>query len=217
MAYRHWRITLLKGFDTPSWTLNHAHAILAAGYGAVGLYLRSDRTPPQEIAGLKEMGIKIFSIWERGYPTSNAYFSAGQGALDAERAVAYAKLIGQPQMTEGGLSEADKSSQIFFCVDYDPDDNAISGPIAQYFAAAQRVCKQNGYLASVYGSGECCGYLTNMGLCHTGYLSMSTGFRGYHAFKSNPLCSIVQETTQSVAGLSADIDTIVDESVLWLP
>ncbi len=212
---------MLQAFDTADWTLNHAHEIFALDYKAVGVYLRSDRTPPAEIAGLHSVGMKVFSIWEKGYPTSPGYFSAAQGRMDAQAASDFAELIGQPLLCTGGgeaetqgvVATVNPSSQIFFCVDFDPSLDEINGPIAAYFEAAHSVCRSRGYLASVYGSGLTCSTLVSLGFAHSGFLSMSRGFRGYSDFEAH--ASILQVTTSEVAGLSVDIDRVVDQSVCW--
>lgn len=212
---------MLQAFDTADWTLSHAHEIFALDYKAVGVYLRSDRTPPDEITGLHSVGVKVFSIWEKGYPTSAGYFSAEQGRQDAQAACDFAALIRQPIYSTGG-GEAETQaldgylnlgSQIYFCVDFDPSLDEIHGPIAAYFEAAHSVCRSRGYLASVYGSGLACSTLISLGYAHSGFLSMSRGFRGYSDFKSQ--ASILQVTTCEVAGLSVDIDRVVDELVCW--
>jgi hypothetical protein len=87
--------------------------------------------------------------------------------------------MGQPQ-----------GSQIYAAVDYDPSMNAVNGPISAYMQAFQVAIQQAGYLSSVYGSGRTCRILLASGLAKTGWLTQSTGFAEYNAFK--PQAGIVQ-------------------------
>ena len=193
----------MNAFDTAVVTTGYAHDILAAGYEAVGIYLRPDRAPLAMVQGFQEVGIKIFSIWEKGEPISGDYFSAEKGQADGQAAIAYAGVIGQ---TAG--------SQIFASVDYDPDWDQDGDAITAYFQAFQTVVKAAGYLSSVYGSGLTCSQLIDAGLAHTGFLSVSRGFRGYAEFKPN--AAIIQEAQITVLDrFQVDPDTVVDPTVCW--
>jgi len=193
---------MIKGFDTAQSVQGKAHDLYDLGYRAVGVYLRSDRTSKAEIDGLHSVGIKIFSIWEKGNPTERKYFDAGQGTIDANAAVKYAKVLGQPSGTE-----------IFYCVDYDASPSDIGGPITSYFAAVHKVTRDAGYLASVYGPGSVCSHIVQLGYCHSGFLAQSKGWSGFKEYKDK--ASIVQGVTTTVKGLSVDLDTIVVPSVIW--
>jgi len=136
------------------------------------------------IEELHNAGLKVWSIYEKGFPTSDDYFSAAQGSTDGNRAAAFATLIGQP-----------KGTQIYAAVDYDPDDSnpqgpTINGPISAYMTAFQAAIEPGEYLASVYGSGRTCRILLANGLAKTGWLAQSTGFAEYNLFK--PRAGIVQ-------------------------
>jgi hypothetical protein len=174
----------MKALDSSSKTLGQAKSIAAAGYGAVGVYLRSDRCTAAMLAELHGAGLKVWSVYEKGYPTSDAYFSAAKGASDGKAAAAFAKSMGQP-----------KGTQIYAAVDYDPDDSdpkgpTISGPISAYMKAFQAAIQPAGYVASIYGSGRTCRILLASGLAKTGWLTQSTGFAEYKKFK--PVAGIVQ-------------------------
>jgi len=174
----------MNAIDSSAKTTGQAQQIADAGYGAVGVYLRPDRCDAAMIAELHDAGVKVWSIYERGFPTSDAYFSAVQGVTDGTRAAAFATAIGQPEGT-----------QIYAAVDYDPDDSnpggpTINGPISAYMKAFQRAIQPAGYLASVYGSGRTCRILLANDLAQTGWLAQSTGFAEYRIFK--PRAGIVQ-------------------------
>jgi hypothetical protein len=174
----------MKGIDSSSKTTGQAKNLAAAGYGAVGIYLRPDRCTAAMIAELHSAGLKVWSTYEKGYPTSDAYFSASQGAKDGKAAAAFAKSMGQP-----------KGSQIYATVDYDPDDSDPSGPtingrISDYMKEFQVTINPAGYVVSVYGSGRTCRILLAKGLAKTGWLTQSPGFAEYKKFK--PVAGIVQ-------------------------
>src|SRR5215467_1482723 len=121
----------MKAIDSSSKTTGQAKKLAAAGYGAVGVYLRPDRCTAAMLAELHNVGLKVWSIYEKGYPTSDAYFSAAKGNSDGIAAATFAKSVGQP-----------KGTQIYATVDYDPDDSdasgpTITGPISAYMKAFQ--------------------------------------------------------------------------------
>ena len=174
----------MKAIDSSAKTTRQANNLAAAGYGAVGVYLRSDRCTAAMIAELHTAGLKVWSIYEKGHPDSNAYFTAAQGTSDGNAAAAFATSMGQPN---GG--------QIYAAVDYDPDGSNPAGPtingrISDYMKAFQAAIKPAGYVASVYGSGRTCRILMANGLAKTGWLTQSTGFAEYTTFK--PKAGIVQ-------------------------
>jgi len=174
----------MKALDTSSETIGQAKKIATANYGAVGVYLRPDRCSAAMLAELRNAGLQVWSIYEKGYPTSDDYFSADQGVIDGHAAATFAQSMGQPVKT-----------QIYSTVDYDPDDSdpqcpTINGPISDYMRAFQAAIQPSGYVASVYGSGRTCRILMANGLAKTGWLAQSTGFAEYHAFK--PKAGIVQ-------------------------
>ncbi len=195
-------IELMKALDTADSTTGKAHDILNAGYGAVGLYLRSDRTSLQSVQGLHSVGLKIWFVWESGYPTSGDYFTADQGEHDGLSAAKYAGELGVPSRT-----------QLFAAVDFDADWDNDGDGITEYFTAYQTAVKSWGYLASVYGSGLVCEKLVEAGLAHSGWLAGATGWAGYANFK--PKACIVQALEAKVLGMDVDLDEVIDQSVLW--
>jgi len=191
------------GLDVASNPQGNANCILNAGYNYVGLYLRADRSSLACVQDLKSVGISIFSIWEQGYPTSAAYFTATQGTSDAEAACNFAASIQMPtQLTK----------PIFAAVDYDASMADLEGPILAYFTAFHDVCKSYGYLTGVYGSGQTCQYLLGQGYVHTTWLAQSTGWTGYDPSAGH---AIVQGGETTVCGLDVDLDNVIDTTVAW--
>jgi hypothetical protein len=195
----------MKALDSSSKTTDQAANLAAAGYGAVGVYLRPDRCTAAMITELHNAGLRVWSIYEKGYPTSDTYFSATQGTKDGRAAAAFAQSIAQPAGT-----------QIYATVDYDPDDTNPAGPtitgrIANYITAFRTAIQAAGYLASVYGSGRTCRLLLANGLVRTGWLAQSTDFAEYQAFKPN--AGIVQLKR---INNSWDGDDIPDPTVVGL-
>jgi hypothetical protein len=169
----------MNAIDTSAKTTGQAQQIVDAGYEAVGVYLRPDRCDAAMLAELHDAGVKVWSVYEKGFPTTDGYFTAARGTFDGTRAADFTTAMGQPQ-----------GSQIYAAVDYDPSTNAVSGPISAYMQAFQAAIEQAGYLSGVYGSGRTCRILLASGLAKTGWLTQSTGFAEYNAFK--PQAGIVQ-------------------------
>ena len=175
----------MKALDTSSKTVGQAQKIVADGYGAVGVYLRSDRCSRAMVDELHNAGLEVWSMYEKGYPTTDGYFSQAQGAKDGKAAAAFAnQILAQPA-----------GSQIYATVDYDPDHNAPAGPtitghISDYMRAFQAAIQPAGYLASVYGSGRTCRILMASGLARSGWLCQSSSFAEHNAFA--PHAAIIQ-------------------------
>jgi hypothetical protein len=191
----------IRAIDTSVKTTGQANAIKAAGFDAVGVYLRSDRCSAAMITELRNAGLKIWTVYEKGNPTGPGYFNAARGTADGTRAADFAQEIGQPTGT-----------QIYAGVDYDATQSEVNGVISSYMTAFQAAVQAEGYSSSVYGSGRTCRILIAKGLAKTGWLSLSTGWAEHNAFKPN--ASIVQ-----VAEISSDRDsnTIADTTKpgLW--
>jgi hypothetical protein len=184
----------MNALDTSVDTTGQAQQFVTHGIEAVGVYLRSDRCSPAMINDLHNAGLKVWSVYEKGRPDHDEYFTAQQGTHDGNNALSFANQIGQPE-----------GSQIYAAVDYDPDDSNSNGPtirgrIADYMRAFQEVIAPGGYEASVYGSGRTCRILISLGLAKTGWLSLSHGFAEFNSFR--PHASIIQ-----VAAVSQDFDS----------
>jgi hypothetical protein len=195
----------MNAADCPSIVTGSAHDIKAAGCDFWGVYLRSDRCTQEMLDGLHSVGIKVFSIWERGNPTDPAYFSAAQGTEDAGYAIGFASTHNQPTGTP-----------IFFCVDYDASGSELAGPIEAYMEAVHEACSQAGYLVGVYGSGLTCSTFVAAGYAHYGYLAGSQGFAGYQDFLRSSVLAIQQvDENATVAGFAVDTDQVVLAEVCW--
>jgi Domain of unknown function (DUF1906) len=174
----------MNAIDSSAKTTGQGKKISADGFKAVGVYLRSDRFNAAMLADLRASGLKVWSTWEKGWPTSDDYFTASQGRKDGKAAAAFAQTIGQP-----------KGTQIYATVDYHPDDSnpkgpTINGRISDYMRTFQAEIAPAGYVASVYGSGRTCRILIANGLAKTGWLTQSKDFAEYDKFK--PSAGIVQ-------------------------
>lgn len=175
----------MKAIDTSDLTTGMAESIANAGYEAVGVYLRPDRCSAAMVAELRQVGLKIWSLYEKGHPTHDGFFSARQGTIDGHAAAAFAAgTLFQPQQT-----------QIYACVDYNPDRDQKDGPtirgvIAEYMHAFGAAVALSGYVASVYGSGRTCRILKGMGLARSGWLCVSSSFAEHAEFR--PQATIVQ-------------------------
>lgn len=197
----------MKAIDTSDMTTGLAQTIVDAGYQAVGVYLRPDRCSAAMVAELRAAGLKIWSLYEKGHPTSDGFFSAKQGTIDGHAAASFAtQTLVQPQGT-----------QIYACVDYDPDHNDENGPtirgvIADYMRAFGAAIAANGYVASVYGSGRTCRILTEIGLAQSGWLCVSSSFAEHADYR--PHAAIVQS---KVVSRNWDGDEVQDPKAagLW--
>ena len=169
------------------------------------------------VEGLHSVGVHLFSIWERGTPTRPEYFTEGQALADARSAVEFAGILGQPKAGPDQIEANDfpANSQIYFCVDYDASAGDVTGPIENYFKILRQICKSEGYLPSVYGSGLTCSILTNAGLAHSGFLAQSDGWRNYDLFRQSHYCAIVQGPQIQVCGFGVDSDEVLDPLILW--
>src|SRR5206468_12177767 len=86
-----------------------------------------------------------------------------------------------------------------------------NGPISGYMKACHAASKPAGYLGSVYGPGRTCRIQMANGLAKTGWLTQSTAFAEYNAFK--PKAGIVQLPR---INNSWDGDDIPDPTVVGL-
>ena len=122
-------------------------------YTFVGRYLSGSYLMDQaEAKRISKAGLFIVSIWEKGRPTSSAYFTDARGLTDAREAISAALSIKQPTDTP-----------IYFAVDYDASASDISGPIKAYLQSVKKVFEENKYYYSLglYGSGSVLNYYKN--------------------------------------------------------
>ncbi|MBF4615489.1 glycoside hydrolase domain-containing protein [Curtobacterium sp. VKM Ac-1376] len=158
-------------------TAARAQSLKAAGYTIVGRYLTNEQATnpldkkikPGELQTIFDAGLRLFPIFEEGgYQTS--WFSAAQGAKDAQRAYDAAKAYGIP----GGTI-------IYFAVDVDVIEAEVRADVVPYFAALNTKMNQLGgtYGIGIYGARNTCAIISDAGLARTSYISgLSTGFSG---------------------------------------
>lgn len=189
---------MLTAFDTANDVTGHAHELLAAGIAAIGVYARTDRCPPSMVQGLSSVGIRLWTVFERGNPTQASYFTEEQAELDAAAFLQWASLVGMP-----------KGAPVFWVADYDsaPED------VMAYATAIRKIVNAAGYLASVYANGDTCRALKEAGLVHYTWLSQSTGFAGYQMWVGQ--ADILQEASTTVLGFDVDGDTVRSSDVTW--
>ena len=124
------------------------------GYNYVGRYLPGSNfaLTVAEKAIITNGGLYIYSIWERGSPTSASYFTAARGTSDASGAIAGAKSLDQPSDTP-----------IYFAVDFDANSANITGPILNYLRAIKDVfvAQNYPYKLGLYGPGALLEYYKN--------------------------------------------------------
>jgi hypothetical protein len=170
----------MKGVDTSEKTTGKLKEIQANGFQAVGVYLRADRCSAAMIAELRNAGLKIWSTYEKGYPTTSAYFTQKQGGADGRAAANFAQnTLHQP-----------RGSQIYATVDYDANAHDTNGVITEYMTVFKAAVEASGFVASVYGSGLVCRLLTASGLAKSGWLSQSPKYAEHDQYK--PKAAIVQ-------------------------
>ncbi len=144
------------------------------------------------------VGIKLFTVWEKGHPDHAGYFNATQGNADAVRAVEFAFKIGQP-----------KGSVTFMAIDYDSKPSEVDG----YVMEAHATLKDHGYLMGLYGNGLTLGHFEDAGYSHCGWLSQSHGFAGYKEYAHR--AAIIQGPEKQVLGMDCDLDTVVKVECTW--
>lgn len=194
---------MLKGIDTAQNCQAVASQLAAKGIRVVARYYNvndpgKNLTAP-EAQALSAAGLKIVAVWENGFPTTPGYFSYHMGLTDATSALAIAKKVGQP------------NGAIYFAVDFDASAQDLEGVIRSYFVGVAKVFQQvgNPYAIGVYGSGLTCSTVERIfpGIRYA-WMAMSTGWAGYKAFTG---WSILQLESQSIAGLSCDIDECMND------
>ena len=187
----------MKAFDTiTQLTYQQLLEIKALGYGAIGIYMRSDRTPPSYIAQIRKAGLKMFLIYEKGNPTSKEYFTKEQALSDAKNAVVWA------------IANGFNKGAIINTADYDCYWQDLDG----YIQTFHDFIRKQGFLTGLYSGGDCIAHWQDAGYVHYGMLSESSSFPGWQNYK--PRAAIIQTMTHSVNGVMIDEDVINDLTVL---
>jgi hypothetical protein len=147
-----------------------------------------------EARSLSQAGISIVAVFEN-FNNSLDRFSAAIGSQHAAKALQLAAAIGQPPGTA-----------IYFAVDFNPAQADVEGPVTDYFSAVRDAFAAAAveYLIGVYGSGLACRLIRDAGLAKFTWLSQSTGFFEYSAFRAQ--ADIVQLAPQRVAFGGLQID-----------
>ncbi len=186
-----------KGCDSNVDCGGRAACLFNAGYTFCCRYFKSAGHPltAQEAHALSKAGLSIISLVERGFPTGPEYFSLARGAADGRWAYTYARTLGQPQ-----------GAPIYFAVDFDCDQNTVSGPIAQYFRGVQASFDGESeplYPIGVYGSGLVCSWLLRHTSVTYAWLAMSSGWRGSKTFRG---WNLRQTGSATACGMRIDED-----------
>jgi peptidoglycan hydrolase-like protein with peptidoglycan-binding domain len=191
--------TNLWGLDANVDCSSFAGRLPAAGVQYVARYYSHNAQKTLTLSEAQELsaaGLFIVTVFE---DSNNAteFFSTDIGADHAAQALQLAAVIGQPPRTA-----------IYFAVDFDPDPTDVEGAISDYFRAINNAfaAVPAQYVVGVYGSGLTCRVLRDSGLASLTWLTGSTGFREYAAFR--PQADLVQLAPERAlfAGLSIDDD-----------
>ncbi len=152
------------GIDANQNLTSYAGAIKAAGNDLVGRYLpwstKDDPLYVPEANHLISQGLSILSLYESGYPTTDAYFTVSQGGIDAMKSGYGAKLLNQP-----------KTAPVFFTVDYDADPQVV----LPYFQAIHISQFHEVWPVGVYGSDAVCRAISEAGYASYFYVAYSNG------------------------------------------
>ncbi|TDF84423.1 DUF2272 domain-containing protein [Pseudomonas sp. H9] len=129
------------------------------------------------------------------------HFSTQQGKDNANSAMDFAKLIGQPK---------GKGSTILFAVDADYVGHEIDGPILDYFQAVKNQIG-DAFTIGAYGSGAVLSKLLAEGLISVPWISMSRLFTGTEAFFYSGRWAMRQvppDLTHELSGIGYDRNVI---------
>lgn len=189
---------MATGIDTANNVTNILPDLVSSGYSFVIRYYAASVNSWKimsvaESAAIHAAGLKRIAVFEN-YSSDN-YYSASQGRIDASDALSLAKGRGQAA-----------GSAIYFAVDYDASENAIKNQITEYFAEVKRVLLKGGYSVGVYGSGRTCRIIKGTGLASYSWLAMSTGWAEYNSYTD---WNIKQLAPMNISGVDVDTDTAV--------
>jgi hypothetical protein len=189
-------------FDTTEDCRPHIDEMLKKGIIAVGRYYTHKHDSWKiltkgEAQALSDAGIGIYPVYQ-DRNNQDADFSASDGKDAGEAAIEYANIIGQP-----------KGSAIYFAVDYDASDSAIKDNIVPYFESVKKVFDKDGHFdVGVYGSGDTCSALSDLGLVKYTWLTQSVGFSGSKQYAKDLNYNIKQLLPENFLGMDVDPNEI---------
>jgi len=216
----------MKALDSPQATdiANNASLLAEEGFTAIGLYYfdssgfkqQLTKDVAEKISSIPSTdshpGLKIFSIYENGNPTSSSYFTTQRGNSDAHTAFARAQSAGQPL-----------GSAIYFAIDYDASYQDL--PKIKLYAYEFRrtlyaLCDALGekihrYSVGVYGSGLVCEVLFDVGIAHYTFLAQSKGWAGYTPWQSK--ANIIQGNSSTLHLVNANPSITIDIDYNTIP
>lgn len=171
------------------------NALYSAGYRTVGRYLTvtSKRYLPGELKTIFDAGLETFPIMQEA-GTSIGYFNKEIGEGHAQQAARRLRQLGFAAGTT-----------VFFSVDFDATDDAISAAVIPYFQGVkERLARTRvGYKIGVYGTRNVCARLINGGLAEEAFIaSMSWGWSGNLGYPLPPAWSYDQIQNYALAGTS---------------
>jgi peptidoglycan hydrolase-like protein with peptidoglycan-binding domain len=174
---------LAVGMDASVDCTDFAQCIVSTGMKFVVRYysqFANKLLTVDEAQALSDAGLQLVVVYQ---DKQNAlrFFDADQGTASAARALTIAQGIGQPA-----------GSAIYFAVDFDPATDDVRGPVSSYFQAVNLAFQAApvSYKIGVYGSGLTCRLIRDASLAQYAWLSQSTGFREYVAFR--PRATMIQ-------------------------
>ena len=158
-------------------TATTAKTLYDNGYRYVGRYLTKvtgglDKDITVEEAQIiLDAGLNFFPIYQT-VGTKEEYFTAEQGASDANAAIEAARKLGVPNGTV-----------IYFAVDFDATDVNITNSVLPYFAKVHETMEKSIYKTGVYGVRNVCTRVSNKGYAESSFVSnLSSGFSGNLGF-----------------------------------
>lgn len=158
-------------------TATKAKTLYDNGYRYVGRYLTKvpgglDKDITLEEAQIiLNAGLNFFPIYQT-VGTKKEYFTAEQGASDANAAIEAARKLGVPNGTI-----------IYFAVDFDALDVDITNNVIPYFAKVHETMEKSIYKTGVYGVRNVCTRVSDKGYAESSFVSnLSSGFSGNLGF-----------------------------------
>jgi hypothetical protein len=190
----------MKGISTNRNVSDIVSCLSGAGVEFVGRYYGgsiSKRLTVAEATAISGAGMSIIVFYQE-YNNQLSLFSGAVGTAQAQRALAAAQALGQAA-----------GSSIYFAVDFETDQDAVNGPIRDYFQAINDAFSAAGspYRVGVYGSGLTCQTLKSLGLVSFTCISDSRGFAGTPEFTQSGQWDILQSlATVSLCGFAPGVE-----------